>query len=85
MSSFWQPLTYTWAPAYRYERIGGMLSRMTGPSVEAFRRMQMDTHSVQADRLLPKLNAFMLSGPRAAQATAALRILAEWDRSFVSA
>jgi penicillin G amidase len=74
-------LSYAWAPIYRWQRIGQVVSGMTAPSVEDFRRLQMDTHSLQADRLLPKLLAYHFPDGTASAAAArtALRLLGEWD------
>jgi penicillin amidase len=74
-------LSYVWAPTYRYQRIAQTLAGMAAPGVEDFRRLQLDTHSLQADRLLPKLFAYSFPGDttRASQARNAVRMLGEWD------
>jgi len=74
-------LSYTWAPIYRYQRIVQAVAKMAGPSVEDFKRLQLDTHSLQADRLLPKLLAYSFPGEtgQAGAARNAMRMLGEWD------
>ena len=70
-------LSYSWCPPYRLERILKAVSAMKSPGVEDFRRLQMDVHSVQADRLLPKVLAHSFSESPAREAA---RILSDWDR-----
>ena len=50
---------------------------MNEPGVEEFRALQADVHSLQADRLLPKLLARSWTAPEAVRAAA---MLASWDR-----
>jgi penicillin amidase len=76
-------LSYIWAPIYRYQRISQSVAKMAAPSVEDFRQLQLDTHSLQADRLLPKLLAYSFPGdtpPLGAAVRNAARMLGEWDR-----
>ena len=70
------PLGFTWAPPYRYERIAQAVGSMKAPGVEDFRRLQSDVHSLQADRLLPKVLALPLGSAQAREAAAILRA---WD------
>jgi penicillin amidase len=70
------PLSYSWAPPYRYDRIAGVLRGMSSPGVEDFRRLQADVHSLQADRILPRVLSFSFSDEKAGEAA---RILREWD------
>jgi penicillin G amidase len=72
-----RPLSYSWCPPYRYQRIVSALQKMQSPKLEDFCRLQMDLHSVQADRILPALLAYSFSDPKAVEAT---RMLAGWDR-----
>jgi penicillin G amidase len=74
-----RPLSYSWCAPYRLQRIVEGLSKMQAPRPEDFRRLQMDVHSLQADRILPRLLAYTFAEPRAA---AAARILAGWDREL---
>ncbi len=70
------PLSYSWMPPYRLERITEGLSRLPSPTIEDFQRLQMDLHSAQADRILPKALAFPFTDPEAARAAEILRV---WD------
>jgi penicillin amidase len=74
-----RPLSYSWCSPYRHQRIAKALAGMHSPGVEDFRRLQMDVHSLQAERILPALLAFPFSNRGAAEAA---RILAEWDREI---
>ena len=71
-----KPPTYSWCAPYRYERIAQLLSGLDHPSLEDFQRMQMDHHSLQAERLLPRILAFSYSDP---DARTAVDILSGWD------
>jgi len=70
-------LTYSWVAPYRYNRIVGLLSAGDTATVEGFRRMQMDVHSLQAERLLPKILSFDYADKRAREAVSFLK---NWDR-----
>jgi len=75
-------LSHTWFPPYRVTRIADALAALHRPGVEEFRKLQMDVHSLQADRILPKLEALLthdtaLQGAGAREAAALLR---SWDR-----
>jgi penicillin amidase len=76
-----RPLSYTWCAPYRFQRIVEALSRMHAPGLKDFRRLQMDVHSLQADRILPLLLAYTFSNPKA---VAAARLLADWDREVTA-
>lgn len=71
------PLTAYWCPLYRFDRISAALSAMKDPDPGAFRSLQADVHSLQADRILPKILAHPLTDPGALEAA---RILGGWDR-----
>lgn len=73
------PLSYLWAAPYRHQRISELLSGMPGPRVEDFQRLQMDVHSLQADRLVPKVLAYSFADARARKAAA---LLSAWDREL---
>ena len=76
-----RPLSYSWCAPYRYDRIVDALQKMHAPRAEDFRRLQMDVHSLQADKILPRLLAHTFSHPRAVEAAL---ILAEWDREVTA-
>jgi penicillin amidase len=76
-----RPLSYSWCPPYRYQRIVNALQKMQAPRAEDFCRLQMDLHSLQADRILPSLLAHTFSDPRAVEAA---RMLAGWDREVTA-
>ena len=76
-----RPLSYSWCPPYRYRRIVDALQNMHGPRAEDFIRLQMDLHSLQADRVLPALLAHPFTDPRAIEAA---RMLAGWDREVTA-
>jgi penicillin amidase len=69
-------LTYAWAPIYRYQRIASRVAAMKEPGVEQFRSLQADVHSLQADRLLPRVLAHSWTTREAKEAA---RMLADWD------
>jgi len=76
-----RPLSYSWCGPYRYQRIAHQLPKMRAPRAEDFRRLQMDVHSTQADRLLPRVLAFTFADSKAAEGA---RILAGWDREVTA-
>jgi len=71
------PLTFAWATPYRHQRIRELLKGLTAPGPEQFARLQMDVHSNQAERILPRLLAYSFRDPRAVQA---VQLLDSWDR-----
>jgi penicillin amidase len=75
-------LSHVWAPPYRVRRISAALQGMDRPGVEDFRRLQMDVHSLHADRIVPKIVSLMneRDAPRDAAAQEAVAILSSWDR-----
>jgi penicillin G amidase len=75
-------LSHVWFGPWRVRRIAAALEAMRAPDVDDFRRLQMDVHSLQADSLLPRLEALVthetaLQGAGAREAAALLR---SWDR-----
>ena len=70
------PISFAWTAPYRYERIAQHLQGLKAPSVEDFQRLQMDVHSLQADRILPRVLSFSYQDPKA---QAAVEILKRWD------
>ena len=74
-------LSCYWCVPYRQDRIRSALRAMDRPGVADFAALQMDVHSLQADRLLPLLARFTLGDPRAVEAA---RLLAEWDRELTA-
>ncbi len=71
------PLSHRWCAPYRYARITECLRGMRRPGPEDFMKVQMDVHSLQADRIVPQILAFPL---QSAKARAAAGILSQWDR-----
>jgi penicillin amidase len=69
--------SFMWSADYRKDRIATLLDRLDSPTVEDFRRMQMDVHSLQADSILPKVFAYSFEDTKA---QAAVEILKSWDR-----
>jgi penicillin amidase len=72
-----QIISHSWCPPYRLERIMKALSAMQSPGVDDFLRLQMDVHSEQAERLLPKVLAHSFKQNAVREAA---RLLSEWDR-----
>lgn len=70
-------LTHIWAPPYRYRRIVSAVQRMKRPGVKDFQALQLDIHSGQADRILPRLAGMTFTDHRAREAAT---LLAGWDR-----
>lgn len=73
-----QPLSYSWDRPYRYQRITALLRGMAAPTPEDFRRLQADTRSGTADRVLDRVLAFEFRDSRAREAADLLR---GWDRN----
>ena len=71
------PISFAWTGPYRHQRITQLLQELSAPSSEDFRRIQMDVHSLQAERILPPILSFSF---QAEKAKAAVEILREWDR-----
>jgi penicillin amidase len=71
------PITYDWCAPYRYERISQVVSSMKEPTLESFRELQRDVHSLQADKLIPELAAYRFTD---SQAVKAYELLLSWDR-----
>jgi penicillin amidase len=71
-----EPPTYSWCTPYRYQRIAQLLAGLDRPSLEDFQRMQTDCHSLQAERLVPKILSFSYSD---SDALTAVDILTRWD------
>lgn len=74
-------LTDDWEPSFRVRRIVSLLNSKEKLTLDDFARLQADTHSGIADRLVP----LMLAAPAGnGDAKAALDLLAEWDRRMDS-
>jgi penicillin G amidase len=71
------PVTYDWCAPYRYERITQVLAYMKEPTPDTFRELQRDVHSLQADKILPKLNQYQFTDEKA---RAVQGMLLSWDR-----
>jgi penicillin amidase len=69
--------SFNFSAPYRQDRVTMLLEQLDTPTVEAFQRMQMDVHSLQADTLLPKIFAYSFEDDKA---VAAMEILKNWDR-----
>jgi penicillin amidase len=70
-------LSHSWCAPYRHARILSALRGMSCPGVKDFQALQMDVHSGQADRILPRLLGVSFGNPLADEAA---RLLAGWDR-----
>ena len=75
------PITFGWCAPYRRERIAQQLAAMENPTPEAFARLHMDVHSLQADRIVPKLSEYSFKNPKARQA---LEKMVSWDREVAA-
>lgn len=71
------PISNMWSAPYRRERIGTLLEEMDNPTVEDFRKMQMDVYSLQAEEILPRVFAHSFQNEKAREA---VQILKDWDR-----
>lgn len=71
------PISFAWTSPYRHQRIAQLLQDLSAPSTEDFRRIQMDVHSLQAERILPPILSFSF---QVEKAKAAVEILRGWDR-----
>ena len=74
-------LSYSWCAPYRHMRILSALRGMRCPGVRDFQALQMDVHSGQADRILPRLVGVSFDDPLADEAA---RLLAGWDREVTA-
>ena len=74
-------LSHIWCAPYRYRRIVSALETMRHPGVKDFQALQMDVHSGQADRLLPRLRGFTFEDPRAREAAL---VLEGWSREVTA-
>jgi penicillin amidase len=75
-------ISNSWGAPYRYERVMSLLRGQKEPSVDEFRKMQMDVYSLQAEALLPKVLAYAYADKEAAEAAEALK---GWDRQVRAA
>ena len=75
------PISHSWAAPYRYQRVVSLLQEMKEPSLDGFRKMQMDLYSLQAQTLLPKVLAYRFSDPKAVEAAG---LLQAWDRQVLA-
>jgi penicillin amidase len=75
------PISYSWCAPYRFERIVSLIKQMGKPSVEDFRKVQLDSLSLQAERTLPVILGYSYSDPRAQEAAGILR---GWDCRITS-
>jgi len=71
------PISFAWTTPYRHQRIVQLLQNLSAPSSEDFRRIQMDVHSLQAERILPPILSFSFQDEKAKDA---VEILRRWDR-----
>ncbi|MDH7498836.1 MAG: penicillin acylase family protein [candidate division NC10 bacterium] len=76
-----QPISFAWTSPYRHQRITQLLQDLATPSSEDFRRIQMDVHSLQAERILSPILSFSFQDEKA---KAAVEILRGWDRKVKS-
>jgi acyl-homoserine lactone acylase PvdQ len=75
------PITYLWCAQYRWERIASLLAELKDARIEDFARIQMDTHSMQAERILPAVLSHGYDDKRAIRAA---EILRQWDREVTA-
>jgi len=73
-------MAHIWHPDLRYRRAVALLDAKTVQDVDSFRAIQVDTHSQDADLLLPLLLERV--GPAAGKAADAVTRLAKWDRKM---
>ena len=71
------PISFGWCAPYRIARISRALEKMEKPSPKDFRNLQSDVYSIQADRIIRKLEKYKFKDPKAKKA---LAILSQWDR-----
>ncbi len=71
------PFSHVWGPPFRVGRIRAVLSKIPSPTVEDFKRLQGDVHSMQADAIIPQLAAMSFHSPTAKEAAEALAV---WNR-----
>lgn len=71
--------THGWCAPYRHERISQLLQKYQDPTIEDFQMMQMDDYSLQANRLLPRLFNYSITGEKAKEA---LEHLKRWNREI---
>jgi penicillin amidase len=75
------PISYDWCAPYRIERISQVLSSMKEPTPDAFRELQKDVHSLQADIIIPKLKQYQFTDKKA---QAMKEMFLSWDRQVTS-
>jgi penicillin amidase len=71
------PLSFQWSAPYRQQRIVEVLGSLDRPGCEELSRLQMDSYSLLAERLLPELLGFSYKQAKAKQA---VELLSSWDR-----
>lgn len=76
-------ITHSWLATYRHDRIVELLEQTGGRRVEDHRAIQMDVHSKQAERLVPRLLELEPS-IAASEAKALLDLFRSWDRRMDS-
>ena len=70
-------LNATFAPGYRYENIAVMLRENSGVDVDYVKKMQTDTHTVLAKKVIPIMMKYVQAeGERGSKA---LQLLQQWD------
>jgi len=75
------PISNSWSAPYRHDRVMSLLKDMGEPTVDGFRKMQMDVYSPQAETLLPKLRDYTFRDPGAMEA---ISLLEGWDRQVAA-
>ncbi|HMB21011.1 MAG TPA: penicillin acylase family protein [Spirochaetota bacterium] len=70
-------LNATYAPGYRYENIAAMLRNHDAVDVEYVKKMQTDTHTVLAKKVIPMMMKYVQA--EGEKAVSALQLLQEWD------
>jgi len=69
------PVSHSWCAPYRYERILHLLDEHPSPTAEDFQKIQMDSYSLQAEKMLPAVLGF---SPSDSLAREAQNILQGW-------
>jgi penicillin amidase len=78
MRDFPYDVNPVFAPGYRYENIAGMLRDKNRIEVEYVKKMQTDTHTMLANKLLPIIKQFVIPGDNERMKKAYNMVL-EWD------
>jgi penicillin amidase len=67
------------SPSYRYENIAQMLRDKKGLDIEYMKKVQTDTHTILADKVLNIIKKYVKVDERDGRMRKALEILSKWD------